>query len=69
MIIGEPGGERGDSHDWPQVPPRDPRKIYCMAATASSSGFVRRRLHVCMKCNSLRIHQHIDIVHMAAAGA
>ena len=69
VIIGEPGGERGDSHDWPPVPPRGPRKMYCMAATASSSGFVQRRLDVCMKFNSLRIHKHIDIVHMAAAGA
>ena len=69
VIIGEPGGERGDSNDWPPVPPRGSRKMYCMAGTASSSSFEQRRLDVCTKFNSLRIHKHIDIVHMAAAGA
>ena len=68
VIIGELVGERGDSDDWPPISPRGSRKIYCMAATASSSGFVQRRLDVCTKFNSLRIHKHIDIVHMATAG-
>ena len=41
MIIGELAGESGDSNDWPPVPSRGSRKMYCIAATALSSGVVQ----------------------------